>query len=116
MSWVVQVVKEALKGQHEMRRVRQQALPFKRPRGHGRSVADAQLGRLFILFFKVFLGKSGEPLAIFLLDYRALAIELLDVFEPCDAVANPHVGGFKAILGDGWLVGGILRMTVSKSP
>lgn len=35
---------------------------------------------------------------MFLLDDTPLAIEILDIVEPSDAVGCPNVGGFEAIL------------------
>lgn len=72
--------------------------PLEGAGGHGRSVSDAQLGRLLIFLFEIFLGEHSELLTVFLLDGGALAVELLDILEPGNAVAYPGVGGFKAIL------------------
>jgi len=74
-------------------------VPFERAGRHGRSVSYAELSRLFVLLVKVLLGKCCKLCAIFLLDGCALAVELLYIFKPGDAMAEPCIGGFEAILG-----------------
>ena len=68
---------------------------------HGGRVSDAQLRRALVLLVKVFLGEGSQPRAVLLLDGGALAVELLYVVEPGDAVADPGAGGPEAILGPG---------------
>lgn len=72
--------------------------PFQRTWGHRGRLADAQAGRLLGLLVKVLAGECLELLRVVLLDGAALAVEALDVVEPCDAVGDPGVCGFKAIL------------------
>lgn len=75
------------------------ALPLQRAGGQGRSVANAQLRDLPILFLKVLLGQRIELCAVFLFDGGAIAVKLLDLVEPGDAIVDPGVGRLEAILG-----------------
>jgi hypothetical protein len=75
-----------------------EAVPFEGTRGHGRSVANAQTCRLARLFLKVLFGQGIELCAVFLLDRTSLAVEGLDVVEPGDAVGDPDIRWFEAIL------------------
>ena len=70
-------------------------------RGHGRGVADAETGRLFILLLEILLCQGIELCAILLLDNAAFAVKTLDVVEPGNAIADPDICGFEAILSLG---------------
>ena len=67
-------------------------------RGHGRGVADAETGRLFILLLEILLGESSKFCAVFLLYGAPFTVELLYVFEPGNAIGDPSIGRFEAIL------------------
>lgn len=75
-------------------------LPFEGSRGHCRSVADTETARLLILFLEILLGQGAELGAVFSLHGAPLAVELLDVVEPCDAIADPRINGLESILED----------------
>lgn len=74
-------------------------VPLERAGRHGRSVSYTKLGRLLVLLVKVLFGKCCKLCAIFLLDGSALAVELLYIFKPGDAMTEPCIRGFEAILG-----------------
>lgn len=74
------------------------ALPLQRAGGQGRGVANAQLRDLPILLLKVLLGQRIELCAVFLFDGGAIAVELLDLVEPGNAIVDPGVGRLEAIL------------------
>jgi hypothetical protein len=75
-----------------------EAVPFEGARGHGRSVANTQTCRLARLLLKVLFGQRIELCTVFLLDRTSLAVERLDVVEPSDAVGDPNIRWFEAIL------------------
>ena len=72
--------------------------PLEGTRRHGRRVANAQLRSLPILLLEILLGERIKLCAVLLFDGRALSVELLDVVEPGDAVADPGIGRLEAIL------------------
>lgn len=76
-------------------------VPLKRARRHGRRIAHTQLRRPLILLLEILLGQRTQPGAVFLLDDRSLAVKLLDVFEPGDAVADPSTSWLEPILQNG---------------
>lgn len=55
---------------------------LERARGQGRSVADAQRTDLLRFAVVIFLAQSAKLGGVFLLDSTALAIELLNFFQP----------------------------------
>lgn len=73
-------------------------LPFERARSHARRVANTQLRCFLVLLVKVFFGECGQLGAVFLFDGSALAVELLNVFEPEDSVADPGVCALESVL------------------
>ena len=76
-------------------------VPLERAGRHARGVADAELRRFLVLLVKVLFGERGQLGAVFLFNGGSLAVELLNVFEPGDSVADPNVGAFEAVLGGG---------------
>ena len=73
-------------------------IPLQRTRCHGRSVSYTELGRSLVLLVKVLLRKRHKLCAIFLLYGCALSVELLDFVKPGNAMAEPYVCRFEAIL------------------
>lgn len=86
--------------------------PLKRAWRQGRVVANAQVGDFLILLLKVLLSQRIELCAVFFFDGGSLAIELLDLVEPGDSIADPGVGGFEAVLEVATLVSITLRRCI----
>ena len=110
-SWVDQVASEALQrsvGRHGGQN--RAGVPFQGARGDGGGFSDAEDGGFLCFLLEVAFGQGLELGRILLLNGGAVAVELLNVVDPCYALGDPGIDGLESVLElgakDGERVGG----------